>query len=210
MRMDLFEPETGVWSTAFDGIEPTRPEKSPFWLYREVGSKKTPRIGLSQREVDLIGVLCALRGNSSSRRWLLRNLEYPSRTASEFLPRLLGKGVLRLLYLPSLEYVGLSNGLVIGARFSSSRDLNEFIDKTAVASPFAQIRYDPEEKSAVALIRTPHLQATSIDGSLGQWLDSIDADYVSGTMEKRKTYWLTALQRLYDSSGHWINPWKKR
>ncbi|NHJ13434.1 MAG: hypothetical protein EAX95_07140 [Candidatus Thorarchaeota archaeon] len=209
MRMGLFNTETGAWSIAFQETEPTRPEKSPLWLYRETSGKVKPKLSLSPREIDLIGVLCVLRGNSSVRRWLLQKLEYPARTTSEILPKLMKNRITRLLYLPALEYVGLSNGLIIGARFSSTRDLNEFIDRSMVASPYAQIRFDSNEKSAIALIRTPHLQGTSIDGFLGQWLDGIDAEYVSGTMERRRTYWLTVLNRLYQKpQERWIDPWE--
>lgn len=209
MRMDLFNTETGLWSTALEKAKPTRPEKSLLWLYRESSGKPEFISSPSQREIDLIGVLCALRGNSSVRRWLLQNLRYPSRTAHEIMTRLVNNGILRLLYLPALEYVGLSSGLVMGANFSSLRDLNEFLDRVVVASPFAQIRFDPSSRSAIALIRTPHLQVTSIDGALGQWLDDIDADYVSATMERRRTYWLTVLQRLYnDRKESWTDPWE--
>ncbi|MFX1369413.1 MAG: hypothetical protein ACFFAY_12515 [Promethearchaeota archaeon] len=209
MRLDLFDTESKSWCLSLDQTGPTRPDRTSLWLYRDsTNRKKTPQT-LTQRELDLVAALCGFRGNASARRWYLQKLGYPRRTAGQVLPKLLTENVLRALYHPALEYLGLGNGLIIGARLNSSRDLNEFVDRVVVMSPFAQVQYDKESKSAVASIRTPHLQATYIDGAVGQWLDSIGADYVSATMQWRRTYWLTALHRLYCGYGEpWTNPWE--
>jgi hypothetical protein len=209
LRLDLFDTDSNSWRLALDQAAPARPEGTPLWLYRDSTNKKKASKSLTQRELDIVAALSGFRGSAPARRWYLQHLGYPKRTAGQILPKLLNEKVLRLLYHPALEYTGLGNGLIIGAQFNSSRDLNEFVDRAVVISPFVQVRYDTDSKSAVANIRTPHLQATYIDGVLGQWLDGIDANYVSATMQWRRTYWLTALHRLYRGyKKPWLDPWE--
>jgi len=209
MRIDLFDSETNEWKLAHSQSAPARPERVPHWLYRESSKKKKVKpISLTQKELDMVAALSGFRGSAPTRRWFLKQLGYPSRDAGQVISKLLNNGALRLLYLPAPEYSGLSNGLIIAARFATLRDLNEFLDRSVVIAPFILLRYDPDNLTAIAHIRTPHLSATYIDGVLGDWLDSINAKYLSATMQELRTNYLTVLHRLYRGQNEpWENPW---
>jgi hypothetical protein len=206
-RMDLFDREMRNWrADMWDSRGPL--ETSRKWLMRDTSSRPLHPSIPTQRELDLISVLGAIKASQSSRKWLLNSIGYPGRTLERVLPKLIREKKLRLLYHPQLDYTGLTDGLVVAARFGLVRDLDDFIDWVSASAPYARIHYSRKEKSFVALLRLPELRGGIATGPIVEKLEGISTGFLTASLLQRRRYQMTAYHRIHDSTGRsWRDPW---
>ena len=209
MRTDLFCDETGEpkWSVKPWQAEVKIPKDTPGWLYRESPQVDGPPWQISQRDRDLIGILCAHQGCFQSRLRLIRAMEIPNQSAKERLEMLLTRSILTVLYHPSLEYSAVPEGVFIIVHDSAPKKVESVWSYLLNGAPYVRALRTVGGRGFFAIVRVPDLHSTIFLGPAREYMDRRGVNYVAGLIEKQKTYRMTLLHRLHSERG-WRDPWK--
>lgn len=210
LRMDLFNADTQNWNEPnWDEDRATR-RRSKGWLRRET-QEKSRKTHLTNREVDLLGPLLAFQGLKESRVWMFGQLGFPQQTARRYLRRLLETKALRLLYTPALEFCGIPEGMIVGAKFRDKQLRDYFLDWIITRIPYVHA-FTNEETDLVALIRLPQFKTDLVGAKIrtiltqGSKKDRIATEAFTGRLRYYKSYMMTAFQRIY-KDNEFIDPW---
>jgi hypothetical protein len=211
LRMDLYDKKNKGWK-----LEPWKPAarspgRTPSWLLRETQYDKESPKNLTKRQIDLLGPTLAFQGLRSSRMWMMERIGLKPRTARRYLREMLDEKLMRLLYLPALEYCGLPEGMIVVGKFKEGRSRESFIDWMTSRVPYVRVLRD-KSTSMVAYIRLPAYKTDVVGGVIREKLsggskkDRITTQSFTARLRSYKTYKMTVLQRLSQGDGI-IDPW---
>jgi hypothetical protein len=210
LRMDLLNADTQKWNEPnWDEDTATR-RRSKGWLKRET-QQKSRQTHLTNREVDLLGPLLAFQGLKGSRMWMFSQLGFTPQTTRRYLRRMLQIKVLRLLYTPALEYCGMPEGMIIGAKFRNKQLRGYFLDWIITRIPYVH-SFTNGETDLVALIRLPQFKTDLVGAKIrtvltqGSKKDRITSEAFTARLRYYKSYMMTAFQRIY-KDNEFLNPW---
>ena len=208
MRTDLFCDESGEpkWSVRPWQAEDMIPKDTQGWLYRESPQVDgTPR-SISQRDRDLLGILCAHHGCFQSRLKLVRAMGVPNQSAKERVEMLIARSLLTVLYHPSLEYSAIPEGVYVLIHDSAPKKVESVWSYLLKGAPYVRALRTMGGRGLFAIIRVPALQSTIFLGPAREYMDRMGVNYITGLIEKQKTYRMTLLHRLHSENG-WRDPW---
>jgi len=209
MRTDLFCDETDEpkWSVRPWQAEDIMPKDTPGWLYRESPQVEGAPWPISQRDRDLLGILCAHRGCFQSRLRLVRAMGIPNQSAKERLEMLLARSLLTVLYHPSLEYSAIPEGVFVIVHDSTPKKVESIWSYLLRGAPYVRALRTESGRGFFAIVRVPDLQSTIFLGPAREYMNGLGVNYVAGLIEKQKTYRMTLLHRLHSEKG-WQDPWR--
>ena len=210
LRLDLFNPDTQKWNEPdWDEDTATR-RRTKGYLKRET-QQRSKSTHLTNREIDLLGPLLAFQGLKGSRMWMFNQLGFSQQTARRYLRRLLEMKVLRLLYTPALEFCGIPEGMIIGAKFTDKQSRSYFLDWITTRIPYVHAFID-EETDLVANIRLPQFKTDLVGAKIrtiltqGTTKDRITTESFTARLRYYKTYMMTVFQRVF-KDNEFIDSW---
>jgi hypothetical protein len=213
MRMELYDKKNKTWKLEPWKPASRRPGRTSSWLLRETQYDKGAHNKLTNRQIDLLGPTLAFRGLRASRMWMMERMGFVPRTARRYLRKMLDEKILRLLYVPALEYCGLPEGMLVVGEFKENRSRESFIDWMTSRIPYVRVFTD-KSTNMVAKIRLPAYKTDVVGGVIREKLsggskeDRITIRSFTARLRSYKTYHMTALQRLTHENG-FIDPWEK-
>jgi hypothetical protein len=208
MRTDLFCDESGElkWRVRPWQAEDMIPKDTPGWLYRESPQVNGAPWSISQRDRDLLGILCAHHGCFQSRLRLVRAMGIPNQSAKERVEMLIARSLLTVLYHPSLEYSAIPEGVYVLIHDSAPEKVESVWSYLLKGAPYVRALRTMGGRGLFAIIRVPALQSTIFLGPAREYMDRMGVNYITGLIEKQKTYRMTLLHRLHSEKG-WRDPW---
>ena len=142
---------------------------------------------------------------------MFNQLGFPQQTARRYLRRLLEMKVLRLLYTPALEFCGIPEGMIIGAKFTDKQSRSYFLDWITTRIPYVHAFID-EETDLVANIRLPQFKTDLVGAKIrtiltqGTTKDRITTESFTARLRYYKTYMMTVFQRVF-KDNEFIDSW---
>jgi len=207
LNLNHFDLENEEWLTEKDE-RPRGLQKDSLLLQRSTVRVDNKPFLLSARQAELIGLLWSLQGPRSQRKWLLDSVGYPRQTGNRMLRTMLDNQVLRLLYLPALEFSGLPDGLIAYANCIDRKSRDQFVNYIIESQPFARI-YIGDSNDVIARIRTPLKKSDSVSGDLKEKLPEFSDRFFTARMRQTKTYKIATIHKLRQPrTGEWTDPWK--
>ena len=207
LNLNHFDWEAGEWITEMHDRQRGK-QRDHLILQRSTITEDKEPFTLSTRQAELIGLLWSLQGPRSQRRWLLDSVDYPQQTGNRMLRTMLDNQVLRLLYLPALEFSGLPDGLIAYANCIDRKSRDRFVDHVIESQPFARI-YIGDSNDVVAHIRVPLKNSDSVAGNLKEKLPEFSDHFFTARMRSSTTYKIATIHKLREpKDGKWIDPWK--
>jgi hypothetical protein len=211
MRLNLFDDKEGIWDLTpayeTDPLKATKVKDDSNWLYRATDFLLQERPQLSPMELDILGILPVFRGLRNSRRWLFERLGYNQVTSRRYSKRMLDSKVMRLLYLPALEYCGLPVGLIIGGKFRTEKSRKLVMEWMISNLPFVRVLTD-DSKHMIASLRLPADAITPVRSLLPEVFESEAADWFISSVISSQTYLMTVFHRLHKKDrNRWLDPW---
>ncbi len=207
LNLNHFDLESGDWISKTQIESPRTKQKDSLLIQRTTISEDKTPVALTSRQVELLGLLWMLQGSRSQRKWFTNRVNYPQQTANRMLRAMLDDQILRLLYLPSLEYCGLADGLIAYANCNNRKSRNKFVDHITESQPFARI-YVGDSNDVVAHIRIPLKNSDYVAGNLKEKMVEFSDSYFTARLRSSKTYKIAILHKLrIPKTGVWIDPW---
>ena len=211
LNLNHFDLESGDWlsKSQKDVIEvPGEKQKDSLLIQRSTISDDKEPFSLTPRQLEIIGLLWSLKGPRSQRKFILERVNYPNQTANRMLREMLDNQVVRLLYLPALEFCSLPDGLIAYANCSDRRSRDRFVDHIIESQSFARIRIG-DSNDVVAHIRVPLKNSDSVAGVLKKRIGEFSDNYFTARLRSTNTYKIATLHKLRESNTRkWIDPWK--
>ncbi|TFG98769.1 hypothetical protein E4H12_05130 [Candidatus Thorarchaeota archaeon] len=182
-------------------------QKDSLLIQRSTQTENKKPFSLSPRQTELLGILWSLEGPDTHRNWLLDEVNYRRQTANLNLGIMLENEVLRLLYLPALEFCKLPDGLVAYANCSDRKSRDRLVNHIIESQPFSRIHLG-DTNDVVAHIRSPSKQSDTVAGSLNGKMQEFSDNHFTARMQERRTYKIPVFHRLLDPKTRmWRNPW---
>lgn len=208
MRMDLFSNETGEpkWTVKPWQAEDMIPKDTPGWLYCESPKIEVAPWAVSQRDRDLLGILCAHHGGFQDRLRLVRAMGIPNQSAKERVEMLIARSLLSVLYHPSLEYSAIPEGVYVIIHDSSPKKVEAVWSYLLSGAPYVRALRTEGGRGLFAIVRVPDLQSTIFLGPAREYMNDLGVNFITGLVDKQKTYRMTLLHRLHGEKG-WRDPW---
>jgi len=208
LNLNHFDFETGKWIAEIPDAVPREKQKDSLLIQRStISGDRTPCL-LSERQSELIGLLWSLQGPRSQRKWLLDSVGYSQQTATRMIRIMLKNQVLRLLYLPALEFSGLPDGLIAYANCIDRRSRDKLVNYIIESQPFTRT-YIGDSNDVITRIRVPLMKTTSVVGDLREKLPEYSDCYLTARLRSSKTYRIATIHKLMNPKTEtWINPWK--
>lgn len=207
VRLDLYDAMRSVWKEPW--YEPKIPPRlSPHCLMRSSVSASGKILVPRPRDLQALGVLWAFRGMRPARNWMMRSIHFSQSTLRHALPRVLESGLLTLLYHPTLEYCALPEGLLVATRKMTSRRADSLATWITRAFPYCRLLTSRPAGQAAAVVRVPALKSDTARAIIEEKLKEMDCEYVVAGIESCRSYYMTVLNRIYDSrTKAWADPW---
>jgi len=207
MNLNHFDFEKGEWLSEIYEKQKGK-QKDSLLIQRSTISEDKKPFSLSARQAELIGLLWSLQGPRSQRKWLLDSVGYPQQTGNRMLRAMLDNQILRLLYLPALEFSGLPDGLIVYSNCIDRKSRDKFVNHVIESQPFARI-FIGDTNDVIARIRAPLKNSDSVAGDLRGKLPEFSDRYFTARIRSSKTYKIPAIHKLRDpKTRKWIDPWK--
>ncbi len=211
LNLNHFDLESGDWFSKSQKDVPDVPgekQKDSLLIQRSTISVDKEPFSLTPRQLEIIGLLWSLNGPRSQRKFILERVNYPNQTANRMLREMLDNQVMRLLYLPALEFCSLPDGLIAYANCSDRRSRDRFVDHIIESQSFARIRIG-DSNDVVAHIRVPLKNSDSVAGVLKKRIGEFSDKYFTARLRSTNTYKIATLHKLRESNTRkWIDPWK--
>lgn len=207
LNINHFDTEKGEWSsTIWDGY-PSEIKQSRRLILRSTASELQESYRITERELELLSVIWSSEGTKTHRRWLLNSINYPARTANKILREWTDNKIVKLIYLPALEYCGLPDGLMAVANCHDRRSRDSLIDMLTQQLPYVRVFFG-DSNDIVAYVRVPVKTSDKVGGVLREMMrETSDNPYVARIKES-KIYRMTTLYRLRNfKTKEWIDPW---
>ena len=151
-------------------------------------------------------MLWGISGGRKQRRWLLDAVNYDQETGFRYLSTFIKRKIVRLLYLPALEFCRLPDGLVAYASCNDRKSRDRLVDRIIESQPFSRIHVG-DSNDVVAHIRAPFKK---ISGALSDVLQESSDDHMIAKLQERKTYRIPIFHKLLDrKTKTWKDPWSE-
>ena len=208
LNLNHFDLESGDWLSNTQKELPREKQKDSLLIQRSTIFDDKEPYSLTSRALEIIGLLWSLKGPRSQRKFILERVNYPNQTANRMLKEMLDNQVMRLLYLPALEFCSLPDGLIAYANCSDRRSRDRFVDHIIESQSFARIRIG-DSNDVVAHIRVPLKNSDYVAGDLKEKIGEFSDHYFTARLRSTNTYKIATLHKLRKpKSRKWIDPWK--
>ncbi|MCK4565810.1 MAG: hypothetical protein KAU48_00735 [Candidatus Thorarchaeota archaeon] len=208
LNLNHFDLESSDWLSNTQQEVPREKQKDSLLIQRSTISDDNEPFSLTSRQLEIIGFLWSLKGPRSQRKFILERANYPNQTAIRMLKEMLDDQVVRLLYLPALEFCSLPDGLIAYANCSDRRSRDRFVDHIIESQSFARIRIG-DSNDVLAHIRVPLKNSDYVAGDLKEKIGEFSDHYFTARLRSTNTYKIATLHKLRKpKSRKWIDPWK--
>lgn len=206
-RLDLFNNESKTWF--FTPWKPSSPKTESNWIYFDTTRIRGKQIQLTSDDVYVMAYLWLNRGAPEFRLLLHSFIDVDPRLVAQTIEKLANRSAFIPLYYPSLEYSGLSEGVLIAIPAIDSRRLSRMKKWLLEISPFIHL-YWSRDGSLAAKILVPRgrggLMLSVINNEIMNKWKGIDI-YL-GSISQELTYSFTMPSKLFDpESRRWRDPW---
>jgi hypothetical protein len=208
LNLNHYNVDTGDWlSSRLDEYSETKKDDGLLIQRSTMVDDKRP-YSVTAGQTELLGLLWSLHGARKQRKWLLDAVNYSQQSGTRNLSRLQKNHVIRLLYLPALEFCGLPDGLVAYANCNDRKSRDRLVDHIVESQPFSRIHIG-DSNDVVAYIRTP-FKKTTIPGTLKDKMKEYSDSQIVARMQEIKMYKIPVFHKLYQpKTGTWKDPWVK-
>ena len=202
LNLNHYDTESKDWVTL------KKIQKDDLIIQRQTRTSDRKPFSPTPRQLELLGFLWSLYGSRRQRNWLLDAVNYRQQTANRNLGVMLEKKVLRLLYLPALEFCKLPDGFVTYASCHDRKSRDRLVDHLIHSQPFSRIHLG-DSNDIVALVRSPFQRSDILTGNLREKMSEFSDKCFTARLQRRTSSIITVFNRLYDSTTKtWIDPWK--
>jgi hypothetical protein len=207
MCLDGFDKEKSRWSLN-SIISGSRSNKRGIQVIKQsTASVDNRQFGLTERQIELLSILWRFSGSRTERRWLLNQIDFPTRTANRMLHKMLHADILKLVYLPALEFCRLPDGLMIVANCFDRRSRDGLIRQLVEQLPYVRILFG-DSNDVVAHARLPAMTSDKVGGPIRQMMKEISDRSFTARVKSSYTYNMTALHRIRNiKTKDWKDPW---
>lgn len=207
LNLDCFDKQLGEWSFNPPESSSKNRKKSKGLITRTTLTSNNDPVVLTERQIELLSLLWSIPMSRSQRKWFLERVEYPQRTANRMLRQMLLEETMRLVYLPTLELIGLSDGFIAVAHCYDRRSRNNLVDSMQNILPFARIMTG-DSNDVVAQARVPSKKSDIVGGILSEIMVDLSSQSFIARQRQIKHYRMTALNKIRDlKSRKWKDPW---
>ncbi|MHA1135875.1 MAG: hypothetical protein ACTSSE_05255 [Candidatus Thorarchaeota archaeon] len=208
LNLNHYDVNTGDWLFSQQGEIPETKQKDELLIQRSTIIEDKRPFSVTSSQAELLGLLWSLHGARKQRKWLLDAVNYQQQTGTRNLSALVKNKVVRLLYLPALEFCSLPDGLVAYANCSDRKSRDGLVNHIIESQPFSRIHIG-DSNDVVAHIHTP-FKKTTIPTILKDKMQEFSDDHIVARMQERKTYKIPIFHKLLlPKSGTWKDPWPK-
>ena len=206
-NLNHYDLNTGDWLTPKQGEKRGIKQKDNLLIQRSTITNDKRPFSLTTNQTEFLGLLWTLQGTHEQRKWLLDTVHYNQQTATRNLKVMLNNHVIRLVYLPALEFCRLPDGLVAYANCSDRKSRDRLVDHIVESQPFSRIHIG-DTNDVVAHIRSPFKKSGSVAVVLKGKMQEFSDNYFTARMQERKTYKITSFHKLRQpKTGTWRDPW---
>jgi len=203
MRLDAFNPEKLEWVLK----APKDSRKTKRVIVQSTSSTDSRHFTLTERQLELLSILWGYEGSRTQRKWLLDQINYPIRTANRMLHQMLQNQVLKLIYLPALEFCGLPDGLMIVANCFDRRSRDALISQLTEKLPYVRLLFG-DSNDVVAHARLPAKSSDIVAGPIRKMMKELSDSSFTARLMSSYRYRMTALHRIKDrETKGWKDPW---
>jgi hypothetical protein len=207
MRLEKYDAARNMWELDISDKIPKKAKRGEGNIEWSTHTTNKMYYRLTDRQMELISILWGFEGSRTMRKWLLSQIGYPTRTASRMLNQMRKAEVLKLLYLPALEFCRLPDYLVIMANCYDRRSRNSLIGQLSERLPYVRMLYG-DSNDVVAHARIPAKMSDIISGKIREIMNEFSDHSFAGRLKETSTYKMTALHRIRcNDSQRWIDPW---
>ena len=207
LNLNHFDVKTGDWLIAQQEEISDTKQKDSLLIQRSTETNDKNPFSVTTSQTEFLSLIWSLHGVRSQRKWYLDAVNYNQQTATRNLSRMLRNHAIRLLYLPSLEFCGLPDGLVVFANCNDRKSRDRLVNHIIDSQPFSQIRFG-DTNDVVAQIRSPFKDSGKVALFLKQRMGEFSDNYMTARIQERKTYKITCLQKLFQPKTRtWKDPW---
>ncbi len=207
IRLDLYDKANKDWSIEpWNQKIPGNPQKSDLWLYHEIRSRVEKERSWNKREMEVMFTLLGHNGSFRSRVSIINLLGYSTTTFHRSLNSILDEKHVSLMHHPTLEFIGLTEGVLVIIPDAHSKLIRKCIKWFRNSNVYCHIRSDSERRRLVAHIRTPTARAWIVakiirDMLLKEGLRFEEGEFISAIISGMRYHYMTLPARLFDKSG---------
>ena len=208
LNLNHYDAKAGDWLSLMKDDLKKKEQRDEYIIQRKTRTTDRTPFSPTPRQMELLGFLWSLYGLRRQRNWLFDAVNYRQQTANRNLGVLLDNKVLRLLYLPALEFCKLPDGFVGYASCHDRKSRDKLVDHLIQSQPFSRIHLG-DSNDIVALVRSPFKKSDVIAGDLREKMSEFSDNYFTARLQKRTSSTITVFHRLFDSTTKtWKDPWK--
>lgn len=209
LNLNLYDLNTRDWMTGNLSEMPEKKQKTELLIQRATFTEDKQPFSVTSSQAELLGFLWSFHGARNQRKWLLDAVNYHQQTGVRNLRTLMKSKVIRLLYLPALEFCRLPDGLIAYANCNDRKSRDRLVDRIINSQPFSRIHIG-DSNDVVALIRTP-FKKTTIPGTLKNIMQEFSDRHIVARMQERKTYKIPVFYKLLQPTTRmWKDPWSRK
>jgi hypothetical protein len=208
MNLDYFDMQTGKWNLENIGTtdSPKKKRRKRSIEYSTLHIDNRP-FSLTERQTELLSVLWRFQGSKTQRRWLLDQVDFPTRTANRLLHQMMRDRVLSRVHFPALEFCGLPDGLMAAANCYDRRSRDSLIDEMAGQLPFVRLLVG-NSNDVVAHIQVPAKKGDHVAGILRDIMDELSDRSFTARLRSSQTYRMSVLHQIrYRDNQTWKDIW---
>jgi len=207
MRLDAFDMKKGEWDLDVDGTGSKRRKKAKRAIKQSTSFVDNRSFRLTERQSELLSILWRFEGSRLQRKWFLEQIDFPIRTANRLLHQMLKDHILMSVYLPALEFCGLTDGLMIVANCFDRRSRDTLISQLTEKLPFVRLLFG-DSNDVVAHTRLPAKSSDNVGGPIREMMKEISDNSFTARLKSSYTYRMTALHRIRNpETKGWKDPW---
>jgi hypothetical protein len=207
MKLDRYDANRDMWELDSPVKIPKTAKREGESIEWSTHTTNKMQCRLTDRQVELISILWGFIGSRSMRMWLLNQVGYPNRTAGRVLCQMREEQVLKLLYLPALEFCGLPDCLMIVGNCYDRRSRDSLIRQLSERLPYVRVLFG-DSNDVVAHARMPAKMSDIISGRILEIMSEFSDHSFAWRLKETKTYKMTVLHRISSNdSKRWRNPW---
>lgn len=207
LNLNHFNLKTGEWYSLKQGDSSDTSQDDSLLIQRSSQSTDRKPFSLSPWQAKLLGFLWILQGPRNQRKWFLDSINHRLQTGNRNLGILLKNQVVKLLYLPALEFCQLPDGLIAYANCNDRKSRDRFVTHIIESQPFSRILFG-DSNDVVAHIRNPY-KTSAVAGELKDKMKEFSDHCFAARLSKRTTFKIPIFHSLLQpKSGTWIDPWK--
>ena len=208
MNLDYFDVQTGKWNLenigSTDSAKKKRKKRTIECSTLHIDSRP---VSLTERQTELLSILWRFEGSKTQRRWLLDQVDFPTRTANRLLHQMMRDHVLSQVYFPALEFCGLPDGLMAAANCYDRRSRDSLIEDVTGRLPFVRLLVG-DSNDVVAHIQVPAKKSDHVAGILRDIMEEASDRSFTARLKSSQTYRMSVLHQIRDrDSQRWKDIW---